>query len=316
MAPSRSRWSSRLPPAARWRARPPLRTAAARAPGATRACAEHDAARHACHQAAGVEQRDIAAPGRERDAGGERQSRCGKHHGPAAARVRERPREHAGPAAQRGGRRDTARSAASHPVPVASEPIRRPRVALPERARRLRDAAQDASDPEAAGRGFGSLARQGARCFELHAGRHLYDLTTAGRDLWPALYALLVWGDRHSRPNSRLFRHAECGARSRRRWALPHVRGHPGARGRRDRTAARTPEAPGRCRRGGIATAPQAARTGRDVAVAQPSAALIASFTDWRSVGDCSVTSFSLEPLGPTKSVGVPLTWSAVAWES
>ena len=80
--------------------------------------------------------------------------------------------------------------------------------------------------------------------------------------------------------------------------------------------AARTPEAPGRCRRGGIATAPQAARTGRDVAVAQPSAALIASFTDWRSVGDCSVTSFSFEPLGPTKSVGVPLTWSTVAWES
>lgn len=45
-----------------------------------------------------------------------------------------------------------------------------------------------------------------------HAGRHLYDLTPAGRDLWPALYALLVWGDRHSRPNSRLFRHAECGS--------------------------------------------------------------------------------------------------------
>lgn len=43
-----------------------------------------------------------------------------------------------------------------------------------------------------------------------HAGRHLYQLTPAGRDLWPALHALLVWGDRHRRPNSRLFNHAAC----------------------------------------------------------------------------------------------------------
>jgi DNA-binding HxlR family transcriptional regulator len=44
-----------------------------------------------------------------------------------------------------------------------------------------------------------------------HAGRHLYELTAAGRDLWPVLHALLVWGMRHDRPGSRLFRHAECG---------------------------------------------------------------------------------------------------------
>ena len=44
-----------------------------------------------------------------------------------------------------------------------------------------------------------------------HAGRHVYELTPAGRDLWPALYALLMWGDRHRFPNSRLFRHASCG---------------------------------------------------------------------------------------------------------
>jgi DNA-binding HxlR family transcriptional regulator len=44
-----------------------------------------------------------------------------------------------------------------------------------------------------------------------HAGRHHYELTTAGRELWPALYALLTWGDRHRSPNSRLFRHAACG---------------------------------------------------------------------------------------------------------
>src|SRR5437868_2263820 len=40
-----------------------------------------------------------------------------------------------------------------------------------------------------------------------HGGRHVYELTAAGRDLWPAIYALLVWGDRHRAPNSRLFKH-------------------------------------------------------------------------------------------------------------
>jgi len=44
-----------------------------------------------------------------------------------------------------------------------------------------------------------------------HAGRHLYELTAAGRDLWPALHALLVWGDHHRAPNSRVFQHAACG---------------------------------------------------------------------------------------------------------
>lgn len=44
-----------------------------------------------------------------------------------------------------------------------------------------------------------------------HAGRHLYELTAAGRDLWPALHALLAWGDRHRAPNSREFKHARCG---------------------------------------------------------------------------------------------------------
>jgi DNA-binding HxlR family transcriptional regulator len=43
------------------------------------------------------------------------------------------------------------------------------------------------------------------------AGAHIYELTDAGRDLWPALYALLVWGDRHRYPNSRIYRHAACG---------------------------------------------------------------------------------------------------------
>lgn len=43
-----------------------------------------------------------------------------------------------------------------------------------------------------------------------HAGRHLYELTPAGRDLWPMLYALLVWGGRHRYPNSRVYKHAAC----------------------------------------------------------------------------------------------------------
>src|SRR3954469_19268738 len=45
------------------------------------------------------------------------------------------------------------------------------------------------------------------------AGRHLYELTGAGRDLWPVLHSLLVWGGRHRYPNSRLFKHAACGTR-------------------------------------------------------------------------------------------------------
>jgi DNA-binding HxlR family transcriptional regulator len=44
-----------------------------------------------------------------------------------------------------------------------------------------------------------------------HAGRHVYELTEAGRNLWPALYALLVWGDQHRYRNSRVFEHAACG---------------------------------------------------------------------------------------------------------
>jgi DNA-binding HxlR family transcriptional regulator len=43
-----------------------------------------------------------------------------------------------------------------------------------------------------------------------HAGRHLYELTAAGHDLWPVLHAVLAWGDRHRGTNSRDFKHAEC----------------------------------------------------------------------------------------------------------
>ena len=44
-----------------------------------------------------------------------------------------------------------------------------------------------------------------------HAGRHLYELTASGRDIWPAMHALIGWGSRHRQLNSRVFRHATCG---------------------------------------------------------------------------------------------------------
>jgi DNA-binding HxlR family transcriptional regulator len=44
-----------------------------------------------------------------------------------------------------------------------------------------------------------------------HGGRHVYELTAAGRDLWPAVHAMMSWGSRHRHPNSRIFRHTVCG---------------------------------------------------------------------------------------------------------
>ena len=52
-------------------------------------------------------------------------------------------------------------------------------------------------------------------------GRRIYELTTAGRDLWPVLHALLVWGGRHRFPNLRVFRHAACGTEIDDRGACP-----------------------------------------------------------------------------------------------
>jgi DNA-binding HxlR family transcriptional regulator len=42
-------------------------------------------------------------------------------------------------------------------------------------------------------------------------GRHVYELTRMGRELWPVLYALLVWGDRNRHRSSRTYKHADCG---------------------------------------------------------------------------------------------------------
>jgi DNA-binding HxlR family transcriptional regulator len=44
------------------------------------------------------------------------------------------------------------------------------------------------------------------------AGRHVYELTPAGRDLWPALHALIGWGSRHRRRSTNAYRHAACDA--------------------------------------------------------------------------------------------------------
>jgi DNA-binding HxlR family transcriptional regulator len=54
-----------------------------------------------------------------------------------------------------------------------------------------------------------------------HSGRHFYELTEAGRELWPVLNALLVWGDRNRYPSGSLFRHATCGTELDERAACP-----------------------------------------------------------------------------------------------
>jgi DNA-binding HxlR family transcriptional regulator len=43
-----------------------------------------------------------------------------------------------------------------------------------------------------------------------HASRAIYELTASGRDLWPAVHALMTWGQRNRGENSRVFRHTVC----------------------------------------------------------------------------------------------------------
>lgn len=49
---------------------------------------------------------------------------------------------------------------------------------------------------------------------EYRRGRHEYALTPHGSALWPALFALSQWGDRHNAPDGRrrIFSHVRCGA--------------------------------------------------------------------------------------------------------
>ena len=60
------------------------------------------------------------------------------------------------------------------------------------------------------------------------AGRHVYELTPAGRELWPVLHSLLVWGGKHRFPNSRVFRHVACGTQIDERGACPKCGLTPG----------------------------------------------------------------------------------------
>jgi DNA-binding HxlR family transcriptional regulator len=44
-----------------------------------------------------------------------------------------------------------------------------------------------------------------------HRGRYLYELTAAGRDLWPVVHSLFSWTEQHRAPSDRRFRHTRCG---------------------------------------------------------------------------------------------------------
>nr|WP_197696652.1 helix-turn-helix domain-containing protein [Nocardia terpenica] len=59
------------------------------------------------------------------------------------------------------------------------------------------------------------LIEQGILVRERSGGHDDYVLTERGRSLWPALYALMRWGEHQTDPPSaqRLFFHAECGTR-------------------------------------------------------------------------------------------------------
>jgi DNA-binding HxlR family transcriptional regulator len=61
-----------------------------------------------------------------------------------------------------------------------------------------------------------------------HAGRSRYELTAAGRELWPVVSALLSWGSRHSGANSRVFRHAACGTQLDEQYHCPACDVTPG----------------------------------------------------------------------------------------
>ena len=43
------------------------------------------------------------------------------------------------------------------------------------------------------------------------SGRFTYELTPAGKELWPMLYDLLRWGSEHREKSSSTYRHADCG---------------------------------------------------------------------------------------------------------
>jgi DNA-binding HxlR family transcriptional regulator len=89
-----------------------------------------------------------------------------------------------------------------------------PRAVLADRLRGLVDAGlmQREPDPE-------------------HGGREVYELTPAGRDLWPAVHALMQWGSRFSTMPGpgRRFLHAACDTALDQRSACPRCSMTPAA---------------------------------------------------------------------------------------
>jgi DNA-binding HxlR family transcriptional regulator len=55
-----------------------------------------------------------------------------------------------------------------------------------------------------------------------HGGRHVYELTPAGRELWPLLFDLMIWGSSHRSQSGRIFTHAACGTPLDRRGVCPN----------------------------------------------------------------------------------------------
>ena len=57
------------------------------------------------------------------------------------------------------------------------------------------------------------------------AGRDEFLLTVSGEELWPAVHALMQWGERHHSPTGprRVFAHVACGADRRPRAAARHA---------------------------------------------------------------------------------------------
>ena len=61
--------------------------------------------------------------------------------------------------------------------------------------------------------------------------REPYRLTERGADLWPAVHALMQWGEKHESPGGarRVFVHAECGTEVGPTGVCPHCEREPAA---------------------------------------------------------------------------------------
>ena len=87
----------------------------------------------------------------------------------------------------------------------------------------------------------------------------------AAVELWPVIHALLVWGGKHRRPNSRVFRHAQCGTRLTESGHCERLRGDARAGGPHHRAPARLPADARRPGDAGAARAAPAAGADRDL---------------------------------------------------